>query len=265
MVRMILQNGECAVDLLHQHHARQRARQRPLPQRQHKGGLPPRIIGEPVAPANRKQQRDRVQLFALQHRRQLLGRILFPPRIKQHQLVLFASASALTHAARQCQNRRFISCRDTLHFGIVRNPFQIFIRQTLDCRLFRLSDPRHFDLHRPRAHALPDASTTSAPNRISSPTRYRSLPAFASARIVGHISSGTRSSIGRKGAAVAQAYSKTSSASPGHVHGRLRVVSSTSPNPAALITSESEPAAENRKGSAPPSGSSAPPTCRCTI
>src|SRR5208283_2096037 len=96
---------------------------------------------------------------------------LLPTRIKQNQPVALLSAIFPSVGARQSQNRPFILNGQPLNLGVMRDPLQIFIVQALYRRLFGLSDPCHFDLHGSGTHALPDASTTSAPNRISFPTR----------------------------------------------------------------------------------------------
>jgi len=103
---MIRKNGESAVKLLDQDHARQLVGQRHPPQGQRKTGAPPRFFTKTVAAANREQERCRVHLLALQKLGELFGRKLFSPRIEQNQLVpLF---TLLPLAARHRQNCGFV-------------------------------------------------------------------------------------------------------------------------------------------------------------
>jgi len=138
--------------------------------------------------------------------------------------------------------------------------------QNLNRRLLRLSDPCHFDLH---SFSVSDGATGVSPvqrhgrrwpggdaRRSTSPLRLfptpeprrrqtGSHPPRDSARsppsprrrIAGHSSAGTRSSIGRNGAATAHAYSKTSSASPGQVRADSESTLLPRENPAALSAS----------------------------
>src|SRR5947208_1906272 len=80
----------------------------------------------------------------------------------------------------------------------------------------------------------------------------------------GHISGGTRSSIGRNGTETDCSCSQTSSTGPGQVQGSVLVSSSAPANPASLSTADKLPDSANRNGSGPPGCSSSPPTWRCT-
>ncbi len=82
MIGMFLQNRESTVKLFEQHDARKFMWQRHLSKRENDTSLPPRILGKAVAPANREQQGDCIDLFAFQHCRQFLGRILLAPRVE---------------------------------------------------------------------------------------------------------------------------------------------------------------------------------------
>src|ERR1700680_2580452 len=86
MVGMILEDGQSAINLLHQNHARQLVRQRHLSQGQSKASEAACFFTEAVTAANREQQWCRVHLFALKKASQLFGRKLFPPRIEENQL-----------------------------------------------------------------------------------------------------------------------------------------------------------------------------------
>ena len=139
VIRVPFQDSKPAIDLLQQNDSRQFMRQRHLPKRQNKRRRPPRRIAKSITSAHRKQKRHSVHLLAFQQLGKFLRRILLPARIQQNQL-----------AARppgQCQNSRLISHRNAFNLRIARNPFQIFIAQTLNRRLFRLPDPRDFNLH----------------------------------------------------------------------------------------------------------------------
>jgi len=73
MVGMILKDGKCAINLFHQHYARQLVRQRHLAQRQRESGKAPRFFTEAIAIPNGEEQRGCIQLLALQKSRKLFG------------------------------------------------------------------------------------------------------------------------------------------------------------------------------------------------
>ncbi len=136
-------------------------RQRHLSQRQHRARRASCLFAEAIAPANRKQERNRIHLLPLQHRRQFLRRILFSPRIQQNQLA--------ARARGQRQNRRLVFQGNSLDLRVSRSTFQIFVSQTLNRRFLRLPDPSHSDFHeisrstRRQYHVRPKANLVVHP------------------------------------------------------------------------------------------------------
>lgn len=147
MIGVILENGESAVELFHQNHAREFVRQRHLSQGQRKSGPSARLVAETITAANREQKRNRVELLALQKLGQLFGGKLLSPRIEKDQLVPLILLLLLPVAARQRQNCRFVFQGQARNFCISGDAFQILISKSLDRGLFCLADPGHFNLH----------------------------------------------------------------------------------------------------------------------
>src|SRR5271155_6225951 len=104
MIGMILENGECAVNLLHQNHARQLVWQRHLSKRERKARALPRLFAESVAAANREQERHGVDLLPLEEFSQFFGGKLLAGRIEKNQPVPVFTLTLPSVASRQRQD-----------------------------------------------------------------------------------------------------------------------------------------------------------------
>jgi len=180
---MLLQNRQGPIQLLHQHHPRQLVWQRHFAQRKREASLAPRFYTESVTSADREQHWRSIQLLAFQKLSQFFRRKLLPSRIEQHKLmtVIFLLPFLLPLAAGQGQNRRLVLQRHSRHFGIVRDTLQILIGERLNGRLFRLTDPCDFNLHKVIANqafffrAFLGAAAASFPDVAFVPAARRAL------------------------------------------------------------------------------------------
>lgn len=134
---------ERPIDLLEQNHSRQFVGQRHSAQRKLLRGRLPHFLAEPVCWSNRKQQRQRIAISVVsQPFGEFLGRKLLSARIQQNQRVPWPRIGRA-----QLQQSCFIFKSEAFDGGIAAEPFQVFVGQRLNGRLFGFSDPGNLQFH----------------------------------------------------------------------------------------------------------------------
>src|SRR3984957_18502070 len=106
-------------------------------------------VGESISRPYSEDKGQRIAILIIfQETRELFGCESLSTGIHERQR-RFSAARRLTGCCppAQLQKRSFITQSDPIDLDIARNPFQVFIGERLNRRLFRLPNPCNLDLH----------------------------------------------------------------------------------------------------------------------
>ena len=141
---MALQDGECSIELFKQDDACQFVRESHLAKRKREIGGAADFVAKSIRRTDGEKQRRGIAILMLpQKLRQFFRGKLFAAAVERNQKMLGLGSGALG----QREQRGFIFERVPLGFSIMREAFEIFVRQRLNGGLFGFADPGNLELH----------------------------------------------------------------------------------------------------------------------
>ena len=143
MIRVIVQDGEGSVELLQKNDTREFMWQCHFAEREDRRSFATYFNTETIGTADGKEQRERVQLFALEPLGQFFRRKMLASRIQSDETVLLP----LAFTASKREDSGFVFQRKSLDWGVPGETFQVVIGESLDGRFFGFAHPCDFEFH----------------------------------------------------------------------------------------------------------------------